>query len=470
MNIKCSGCGQMCWVDDQCVPATGASVKCKQCDHMIQVCPEMLEVRESDPRKGLFQMQWFRVTGIGAAVLLLGVCAWVFITLSDHGVSTGEGNSVGSRGAANQASGQSTGTIPASHAFAGGPLSEDVGVTPVAAVTLRVPALLQAVQGSAYLADLPPSAQMSMVTLAILSLGTIDLFVCQDRGGHFWPVLRVEKLGAQSLAGQFGPDGALSGYFVQKDAFTFQLNEPVITGALLQVLNDRASEGTFDLPTQDDLSAVPLEQFAVVLKQNQIWLVPDCVVAALTKSPGLFGQASLVTWMARAVSEDDLLRVCARMPGDSGAQWMSRVLDNEFVQAHFGAGLDAWVRLFEAPVTSLLTSVSELDQLAVTLACPTAKERRLTWILQFQDATLAQPVHEQVKAGQVESLLEGHPLGPLVSGIMSCPDIQQTVDLDGSCMTVTCLWHEANDRAIINRLGQGAESDRPEGLGSSGVD
>ncbi|MCP4456078.1 MAG: hypothetical protein GY809_31870 [Planctomycetes bacterium] len=543
MNIKCPGCGQTYRVDAQRIPAVGASVRCKQCNHGIPVFPEGLaseptrvivcsdcakqyrideskiplhleatgcracggaiplikdtgpaempsekaaqppeasgvtpeaaasevaEVCESAPQTGLLQKPWFRVAGIGTAVLLLGVCVWVFTNLSDHGASTGEVNPVGSRGTqTNQVSGQTTDTISATQAFAGGPALEDLPVTPVAAVTLRVPALLQAVQGSAYLAELPPAAQMAMMTLATLSLGSIDLFVCQDEAGALWPALRVEKPRAQLLAGQFGPGGPLAAYFVQKDEFTFQLNEPVITGALLQVLSARGSEGTFSMPTQDDLSTVPLYQFAVVLKKNRIWLAPDCVMSALARWPGLFEQASLMTWLAPSLSKQDLLRVGVCMPGDSDTAWMTRVLDNEFVQAHPETGLDSWARLFEAPVTSLLASASDLDELAMTLACPTAKERRLTWIQHFRDVTLAQSVYEKVKAESMGSLLDDHPLGPLVSGIMSCPEIQQTVDLNESRMTVTCLWQEADDLAIIKRLGQGVESETSEEIGSS---
>ena len=40
MNIKCPGCGQKYRVDPRCIPVTGASVKCKQCDHVIKVSPE----------------------------------------------------------------------------------------------------------------------------------------------------------------------------------------------------------------------------------------------------------------------------------------------------------------------------------------------------------------------------------------------------------------------------------------------
>ncbi|NQV33576.1 MAG: zinc-ribbon domain-containing protein, partial [Phycisphaeraceae bacterium] len=368
---------------------------------------------------GLLQQWWFLITGAVVLLLLLCITLWIAMNLlPDDPVSP-------ARPAFDVAQESATGgpNRPRPDREIG---SRDVVVTPVAGITLRAPVLLKAVQGSSYAAKLPPAVQMGMMTLATLSLGSIDLFVCHDEAGVLWPVLRVEKPMARFLAGQFGSDGPLANYFIQEDEFTYHLNEPVITGVLSQMLNARAAEGSTNIPSQDELSSVPLEQYAVVLGESQVWLAPDCVLSALEQSPDLFEQASWTAWMKSAVSNEDVLRIYAQIPGDIDTKWTSWVLENEFVRAHPEAGIELLVATMEAPVTAVLKSVSSLKQVAVAVACPTVDQRRVTWVQQFNDVVLAQEVSDQLKAGSVGAKLGGHPLMPLVMRIMNCPELRRT--------------------------------------------
>lgn len=551
MNIKCPGCGQRYRVDPQRIPVAGASVKCMQCDHLIEVSPGMSvselkrvivcpdcakpyriaenkipahltatrckacggaiplarpvsenpmvgskpdrvlgeapgagqsqdavkpsETPVSIPESasvdtphaiashhnaGLLQQWWFLITGAVVVVLLLCITLWIAMNqLPDDDESP-------TRPASDVAQESPTGApnrpMPDRET-----VSRDVVVTPVAGITLRAPVLLKAVQGSSYAAKLPPPAQMGMMSLATLSLGSIDLFLCHDEAGVLWPVLRVEKPMARFLAGQFGSDGPLADYFIQKDEFTYYLNEPVITGVLSQMLSARATEGQTNILSQDELSSVPLEQYAVVLGENQVWLAPDCVLSALEQFPDLFEQASWTAWMKPAVSDEDVLRIYAQVPGDIDNQWTSWVLENEFVQAHPEAGIELLVATTEAPITAMLKSVSRLEQVVLAVACPTVDQRRVTWVQQFNDVTLAQEVSERLKAGSVGGELGGHPLMPLVMRIMNCPELRRTTDLKARRLTVTLTWTEQDDLAILNQLGTGTDPEMPDETESS---
>lgn len=526
MNIECPGCGKRYRVDPRRVPASGVSVTCKQCDHVIKVASEASgakrvivcrdcakqyridvnripadmraarckacggtiplvkdevvkvasrkpversETPASEPESAdrasavtvqtggkvrLFHQLWFLVTGIVVVVLLLAVCLWiVFNPFGKDDVSPKE---------------PPARTQPVSHtnevseSSGDGSPAEAVQVTPVAAVTLRVPALLQAVQGSTYLSEMPPQAQMAMVSLSALSLGSIDLFLCYEEDGALWPVLRVERAMARVLAGQFAEDGPLGPYFRQKDAYTFQVNESVVMGMLKQMLSARAGEGGASVPSEDELSAIPLEQYAVVLDENQIWLVPNCVQLARTQSPRLFEQAFEGPGMPKTTSKQDLLRISAHMPEDIHDQWAAWLLENEMVQAHAGAEVEAWVEMVKTPVTALLKSLSSLERVAVSLACPRPDQRRVTWAQRFKDSALAQRVYEQVRTTSAGDDLGGHPLAPFVVRLLNCAETQHSAELAQNVLTVTVSWSEQDDTAILQHLGQGPEPEAPQ--------
>ncbi len=524
MNIKCPECGKVYRLDSKRIPAAGATVKCKQCDYAIKVLPEVKRVvvcpectkqyriaesripptlkaieckgcrgtiplvKTPEPedvvsssddvsedekavsQTGLFQQRWFWVAGAVAAVLLLCVCLWVglYLPKQEGRLSGASDAAVSQEPAENEISEQVSATdhVAQAQAFADDVSSRATAVTPVAAITLRVPALLRAVQNSTYLDKLPPAAQMVMMSLATTGLGSIDLIVCQDEAGRLWPVLRVENPPIPLLTGFMGQGGAMADYFIQKDESTYQLNEPLIAGILFQMLVERAPEGTA-VPTEEELSGVPFEAYAVVLEGRQGLLVPDCVRSALKHSPDLLEQARLVQWMTSMTHDRDLLRVCASMPSDIHETWSSRVIENEWVQAHPQAGLDMWVTMFGTQVTTLLKSLSQLEQVALTLSCPSFDQRRLTWGQQFREGALAQQVYEQVKTGQMEGLLEGHPLRLLISGIMTTPEIQCAPVLSQQLLNLTFTWSEADDLAILNGLGTPSQGDEPDALNSA---
>ncbi len=98
---------------------------------------------------------------------------------------------------------------------------------------------------------------------------------------------------------------------------------------------------------------------------------------------------------------------------------------------------------------------------------PDADQRRLTWGQQFREDRLARQVYEQVKTGQMDGVLEGNPLRAVVSGMMITPEIQCVPVLTEPRLNLTFTWSEADDLAIINRLGNSSQGDEPEALRSA---